>query len=200
MTRIWIGIAAALVVGIAGILVFEANQPYVMHGSVIEPAVAAPGLTLVSSEGGSFRLEEQRGKILLVFFGYTYCPDVCPGTLAQLRQVMTKLGSQASSVQVVLATVDPKRDSPEQLKRFLSVFGSNYLGVTGSEEQLEPVWKAYGVYHAIRPVGENPNTYTVDHSTRIYLIDAQGRLRLTYPDASDIDGITRDLQFLLKGG
>ena len=199
MKRLWIGSWIVLVIGVAVSIGVISSLPYTFHGSTIEPAFSAPDLPLTSSESMSFHIEQDRNKIVLVFFGYTDCPDVCPATLAQLRQVLAKLGKQATSVQVLLVTVDPARDTAEQLKQYLKPFGPAFIGLTGSDDQLQPVWNAYGVYRENRPSG-SPDTYSEDHSARIYLVDPQGRLRLTYTDASEIDSIVQDVQHILNGG
>lgn len=184
---------AAVIVG------FVSSLPYPFHGATIEPPFSAPDLPLDSSQGNIFHIEQDRGKAVLVFFGYTHCPDVCPATLAQLRQVLSQLGNQAGSVQVLFVTVDPKRDTADQMKQYLETFGPGFLGLTGSEDQLQPVWKAYGVYREEVPSG-NPEPYSINHTTQVYLIDPKGQLRLTYTDASDINSISEDVRHLLSGG
>jgi protein SCO1/2 len=188
-----------LLAGAGVIALVVTNLPYTFHGSTIEPPFSAPDLPLVSSQGATFHLDQDRGKVVLIFFGYTYCPDVCPATLAQLRQVLGKLGNQANSVQILFVTVDPKRDNADQMKRYLETFGPGYLGLTGTEDQMTPVWKAYGVYREVVPAS-NPDAYSMNHSTRVYLIDPNGQLRLTYTDASEIDSISADIRHVLGGG
>jgi protein SCO1/2 len=175
------------------------SLPYTFHGSTIEPSFAAPDLPLTSNQGSVFHIDLDRGKAVLIFFGYTNCSDVCPATLGQLRQVLQKMGNQASSVQVIFVTVDPKRDTPDQMKRYIESFGPAYLGLTGSEDQLQPVWKAYGVYREEVPT-DTPGIYDMNHTTRIYLVDPKGQLRLTYLDAAEIDAITADVRHVLGGG
>jgi protein SCO1/2 len=192
-----------VMVGLAALAVamfIVSAQQYAMHGSVIEPAVPAPALVLKATNGNTFDLAQQHGKLLLVFFGYTSCPDVCPATLAQLRQVVTQLGTQAGEVQVVFVTVDPDRDTLETMQRYISAFTPAFTGLTGTEDQLDPVWTAYGVYHKIRPNSTHPENYTVDHSTFVYLIDPKGRLRLTYPIGTNVDDMVQDIKHLLKEG
>ncbi len=193
----WAGVG--LVLGVVGFLFVVLTQPYTLHGSVIEPPQPAPAIALMSSTGQKFDLADQRGQVMVIFFGYTYCPDVCPATLSQLRKVMAALGPQSEKVRVLLATVDPQRDTPEILQRYLSAFGPRFTGLSGSEAQLEPVWKAYGVYRNIRPVGDTQN-YTVDHTARLYVIDANGNLRMTYAMETPVEDIVQDLKYLLKEG
>jgi protein SCO1/2 len=190
---------SAAVLGLGAVIIFAFAQPYVLHGSVIEPPRPAPPISLPASDGTMYRLDQQRGKLVLLFFGYTSCPDVCPATLSEMRQVMAGLGERANSVQIVFITVDPQRDTAEKLQRYLSVFGPSFVGLSGSIDQMEPVWKEYGVYRQIQPVGTGDN-YMVDHSAFIYVIDKSNQLRMTYPFGTDVDFILKDVAFLLKEG
>ena len=190
---------SAALLGLGAVIIFAFAQPYVFHGSVIEPPQPAPLISLPASDGSTFNLADQNGKLFLLFFGYTSCPDVCPTTLSDMRQVLAGLGDRAKSVQVVFITVDPQRDTADKLKRYLSVFGSSFVGLSGSIDQMEPVWKEYGVYRQIQPVGTTEN-YTVDHSAFIYVIDTKNQLRMTYPFGTDVDFIIKDISFLLKEG
>jgi protein SCO1 len=202
MKRTFLLAGLGLVVGLAGLLLAAlviSNRPYSLHGSVIEPAVAAPAIALPASTGQAFDLAEQHGRLVLVFFGYTSCPDVCPTTLGQLHHALDQLGSQAGQVEVVFITVDPQRDTQAKLQRYLTSFGTAFVGLTGTTEQLDPVWKAYGVYHQIQPIAGS-DMYTVDHTAFVYLIDPQGRLRLTYPYGTSSDEIYQDIRYLLKEG
>lgn len=188
---------SAALVGLVAVIIFAFAQPYTLHGSVIDPARPAPPISLPASDGTTYNLDQQGGKLVLLFFGYTSCPDVCPTTLSDLRKVVSGLGEGAKSVQVVFVTVDPQRDTLDKLQRYLSVFGPSFIGLTGSMDQLEPVWKEYGVYREIQAVGTSDN-YSVDHSAFIYVIDKANQLRMTYPFGADVDSITSDIRFLLK--
>ena len=191
------GSTAVLALGV--VIIFAFTRPYILHGSEIVPSRSAPPISLPASDGSTFNLDQQQGKLVLLFFGYTSCPDVCPATLSEMRQVIAGLGERASSVQIVFITVDPQRDTTDKLKRYLSVFGPSFVGLSGSMEQLEPVWKEYGVYHQIQPIGTSGN-YTVDHSAFIYVIDKKNQLRMTYPFGTDVEFILKDAAFLLKEG
>ncbi len=190
---------SAALLGLGAVIIFAFAQPYVLHGSVIDPPQPAPPITLPASDGSTFNLAQQRGKLVLLFFGYTSCPDVCPTTLSDMRQVMAGLGDRAKSVQMVFITVDPQRDTVEKLKDYLSVFGPSFVGLSAPIDQMEPVWKEYGVYREIQPVASS-DTYTVAHSAFIYVIDPKNQLRMTYPFGTDIDFIIKDISFLLKEG
>jgi protein SCO1/2 len=155
------------------------------------PAAPAPSGSNAGGPGGPFNLVDQDGRAVdqrllegkwsLVFFGYTFCPDVCPTTLAALGQAMKDLGPKAGRVQVVFVTVDPARDTPAALKRYLAagVFPRNIVGLTGTPDQIAQVAKEYVVYY--QKDGTGPN-YTMDHSTAIYVMDPKGRFRSVIAD------------------
>ena len=191
------GLIAVVVLAIAGAEMFV--QAYKFRGSVIDPPVAASNFTLKDQNGQTFQLGDQRGKIVLMFFGYTNCPDVCPTTLLQFKQARAQLGNQAERVRFVFITVDPERDTTEKMKAYLSAIDPAILGLGGSQAELESVWKAYGVYRQKQP-GQSPDEYAdlIEHSGRVYLIDAQGNLRLTYPFGLLPDDVVQDVTYLLK--
>lgn len=172
-------------------------RPYTLRGSEIDPPVAAPDVVLPATDGSTFRLADQQGKLVVMFFGYTFCPDVCPATLSEMKQAAEKLGPQAAQVRFVFITVDPQRDSVQRLQAYLNAFHPDLIGLSGSEAELQPVWNAYGVFRAVRS-GSSPQNYLVDHSARTYLIDRQGRLRLTYSFGTPVDDLVGDIRHLLK--
>ena len=149
-------------------------------------------------DGSNFRLSEQRGDVVWLFFGYTSCPDVCPTTLSELRKVNTELGSNADQVEVIFVTVDPERDTPEQIQKYVSIFNPAFIGLSGSLEELELVWKDYGVYREVEQVSSSASGYLVTHSARVYLIDRDGNLRLSYSYGTPTDDIVHDLKILFE--
>jgi len=160
---------------------------------------ARPGsdFTLTDQNGNLFRLSDQKGKILLIFFGYTHCPDVCPITLAEFKQIKAMLGDKADQVRFVFVTVDPERDTPETINTFLQNFDPTFIGLTSDRATLEPVWKAYGVYQEQQDAGSAAG-YLVDHSTPTYLIDPQGLWHINYPYGMEAEKIAQDLQHMMK--
>lgn len=190
---IGLGLAAGLIV----IWLVAFARPYQLHGSEITPAVAAPDFTLSGKDGSSYHLGASAGKISLVFFGYTTCPDICPTTLSDFKQTRAALGSAADQVEFIFITVDPQRDTPQRTGEYAAGFDAAFIGLSGSEAELDPVWSAYGVYHAIQP-GQSAAGYLVDHSTRVYLVDQQRNLRLTYAYGTPPDDIAADVRYLLK--
>lgn len=131
-------------------------------------------------------------------FGYTFCEDVCPITLAHLTEAYKKLGPAARDVQLIYVTVDPARDNPERLREHLTAFNASFLGATGTPDELAAVLKAYGAV-AKQVVSRNPALpYAVDHSSSLYLVDRQGKLRGLVPFNTPVDDIVHDLGLLLK--
>lgn len=192
-------LGVGIVVGIALMLVGWqiAQRSYRYQGSLIDPPLAAPDFALNDQSGSTFRLSDQRGKIVLIFFGYTNCPDVCPLTMANYRQIKSELGAQAEKVEFVLITVDPERDTPERLQGYVSSFDPQIIGLSGSLDEMQTVWESFGVYRAKVETG-SASGYAMDHSARMYLIDPAGNWRLTYPYGFENEKIIADLQHLLR--
>ena len=160
-----------------------------------DPPRQAPELALKSSNGDALNLSPLRGKVIVLGFGFTACTDVCPVTLSVLAHARKKLGAQAADVQVVYVTVDPARDTPEQLKKYLTAFDPTFIGGTGSAERLAAVRKEYGI--AAQKKG-NGSSYSVAHSSYTYLIDKQGRIRAMMPFGHTADDYVHDLKLLLQ--
>jgi len=189
------------VVGILGVVVLvwatAFARPYILKGSEITSGVAAPEIALTQADAQPFNLTAYRGRIVLVFFGYTSCPDVCPTTMADFKRLKADLGEKASQVEFVFITVDPQRDTPERTQAYASGFDQGFIGLSGTEGELQPVWTAYGVYRKLEDNGHHDG-YSVEHSTRIYLIDKSGHLRLTYPYGTAVTDLAGDIRYLLK--
>lgn len=168
-----------------------------LKSGVFDPPRMAPDFSLPSSRDNQFTLSEQRGKLLVLGFGFTNCPNVCPMTLANLAQVYKNLGALAGQVQVVYMTVDPERDTPARLREYLTNFNSHFVGVTGSADELAAVRQAYGII-AKKEVHKNGGNYEVHHSSYIYLIDRDGLLRALVPFGKSADDITHDIKILLQ--
>ncbi len=148
--------------------------------------------SLIDQNGVNRTDQDFRGKYLLVFFGYTYCPDVCPTTLAVMKAALDMMGSRAQRIVPLFITVDPKRDTPEKLKNYLSSFGPRFVGLTGNDKAIASVAKEYRVYYQIRPA-ENGAEYTVDHSGVVYLMDGSGQFMANYALVNSPDMIAQDI-------
>jgi protein SCO1/2 len=162
---------------------------------VFDPPRLAPDFVLPGSDGHELRISNFHGKVVLLAFGYSSCMAVCPVTLATFAQARRKLGAAAADVQVVYVTVDPQRDVPERLKKFLASFDKTFIGGTGTESQLAAVRKQYGVTATKIPY---ENDYSYDHSSFTYLIDRAGRIRALMPYGHSPDDYANDLTILLK--
>jgi protein SCO1/2 len=154
--------------------------------------------SLVDPDGKVRTLADFKGKVVVMFFGYTQCPDICPTTLTEMQQVMTLLGPQSDKVQVLFVTVDPERDTAENLKQYVPAFDSRFLGLRPEDEAaLEKVTKDFKIYYKKVP-GTKPGSYTMDHSAGSYAFDPESRLRLYIKHAQGPETLAHDLKELLK--
>jgi protein SCO1 len=145
--------------------------------------------TLTDHDGEHFQLSSLRGKAVLIFFGYTSCPDACPTTLSKLSSVFRRLGQDAKRVKTLYVSVDPGRDTPAVLKADLSAFELDALGLTGTKAQIDKVVAQYGAEYRIIPTPNSAMKYTVAHSTTLYVLDKSGRVRLEFPYEATVDQI-----------
>jgi protein SCO1/2 len=136
----------------------------------------APTFRIALAGGGVFDLVQQRGRVVLLFFGYTHCPDVCPTTLADFAHVRRELGPRAERVRFVFVTVDPARDTPADVMRYARAFDSTFVGLSTDSASLAPIMRGFGV-GAYREPGGDAHTYTVAHTASVFVIDPEGRLR-----------------------
>ena len=168
------------------------------RSGAFEPARPAPDFALTATSGTEFRLSRARGKVVLLTFGYTNCPDVCPTVLAELAQVRARLGRDAGRVQVVYVSVDPERDTLARMRAYVHQFDPTFVAATGSVAQLDPVWKAFGVSISRREIpGRGRDAYAVHHTASIHVIDPDGRLRVMAPFGTPVDDLVHDVGILL---
>lgn len=166
------------------------------HGSAMEPKQAAPDFSLINQYEQPYTLSERKGQTVLLFFGYTSCPDVCPQTLVDYRRVKEALGEKADNVDFVFVTLDPERDSPGVLKDYMELFDESFIGLSGDTETLRTVWDNYGAYEQKTDPDENGH-YWVIHSSYSYVIDKNGDLRVIYSFDTPTEDIVADLQYLI---
>ena len=150
---------------------------------------------LIGPEGNEISSVSFRGKIILIYFGYTYCPDFCPMTLSYLNALMVDLAGLARDIQVLFITIDPKRDTPEKLKEYVSYFNPDFIGMTGSIREIKEIAKKYGVGFFKQQV-ESEEGYFLAHTDRVFLIDKNGRYRGHYKVQSEIEKLNSDIQSL----
>ena len=155
------------------------------------------GFTLTDHAGQPRSLADFRGKVVVLFFGYVFCPDVCPTTLAEFKGVLEQLGQDAKRVQVLFVTVDPNRDTATVLRQYVTAFHPDFLGLRGTEDQLARTAKEFKVYYQKVP-GAKPDSYTVDHTAGSYVFDPNGRIRL-FVSYGQVRGLAEDIRTLLRG-
>ena len=158
----------------------------------------AKGFSLTDHNGKPRTLADFKGKVVVVFFGYTQCPDVCPTTLSELAVIKKALGSEAERLQVIFITLDPQRDTPELMASFVPAFDSSFLGLWGEQAVIDKVAKDFKVF-AQKVPRKDGKSYTIDHTAGSYVFDDQGRIRLFVRHGQGGDGLQKDLQRLLAG-
>lgn len=158
----------------------------------------AQDFSLQDPQGKTRTLADYKGKAVVMFFGYTHCPDVCPTTMAELNQVMQKLGTDAQRVQVLFVTVDPQRDTPELMSQYVPAFNPAFVGLRPADDAaLKAVTKSFRVV-VNKVEGSTPNNYTIDHTAGIYVFDPNGQLRLFMRPDEPVDAMAKDLKTLLS--
>jgi protein SCO1/2 len=168
------------------------------HGVDITGANYAQGWTLSDQDGQERTLKDFAGKAVVVFFGFTQCPDVCPTALQEIAEAKRLLGADGDKLQGIFITVDPERDSAELLKAYVGNFGPDFVALRPSPEQLPQVTKDFKIYYK-KVEGQTPTSYTMDHSAGSFTFDPQGRIRLYNRHASGAEALVADVKILLSG-
>jgi protein SCO1 len=167
------------------------------RGSVVAEPVAVPDFVLTDENGEPFRLSEQQGNVVLFFFGYTSCPDVCPTTLANWRKVHESLGEDAGRVRFVFVTVDPERDSVERLGLHVNAFNPDFIGLTGTPEALAGVYEVFDVFYEKDTSSASALGYLVNHTATTFVLDTEGMWRLREAYGTPPEDIAYDIRQLL---
>ena len=188
--------ALALAFGLGAGLSGCGDPVETFKGSEISGTHLGQGWQLTSADGKPYTLASFAGKAVLVFFGYTQCPDVCPTTLAELSEVMKLLGDKADRLQVVMITVDPERDTPDVLKAYVTSFDPRFLGLSGTPEQIKQAASSFKAYYA--KSGAANGTYTMDHTASFYLIDPKGESRVLLNNNAGAEAIAHDVRLVLR--
>ncbi len=196
ITRRRTGVVVIITAILAAGLLLPRLRPHTFNGSVMQSNTPAPSAELTSDAGRPLSLTDFRGKIVVVYFGYTFCPDLCPTTLATLDRALERMGEEADQIQVVMITVDPSRDTPEALARYLDSFNPGFVGMTGTPEDVAEVATVYGVYFEADE-GTSESGYLVNHTASLVVIDQQGYLKLVLPPLIGVDELVSDLEYLV---
>ena len=190
------GFGAIVVLALIGFAIWWVRPPE-MHGVVLQSPQRLTDFTLDGSTGESISLSDFRGKPVLIYFGYTFCPDVCPTTLNDLTDTMDALGKKADDVQVIMVSVDPERDTPEQLATYLRYFDPRFIGMTGTKDDIDAAATQFGVFYEAHE-GTAATGYLVDHTSTVALVDEDGYLREIFSFDTPGEDIAADVAYWLR--
>ncbi|MCS0588983.1 SCO family protein [Massilia norwichensis] len=190
-------VAAALAFSLSACDKLPGKQAASFQNADVTGLDYAKGFSLTDHTGKPRTLADYKGKVVIVFFGYTQCPDVCPTTMAEMAGVMQKLGPQADQVQVLFITLDPERDTQPLLASYVPAFDRRFVGLYGTPEQTAKTAKDFKVFFSKVP-GKDPGSYTIDHMAGSYVFDRDGRLRLFIRHGGSADAIVHDIRQLLS--
>jgi len=194
----WIGVAIASLIG--GIVLVGALQDQARQGASLPGAARIGGdFVLTDQNGAAFSSDALKGQPYAVFFGFTHCPDICPTTLLEMTTLIDKLGPKADGLEVLFVSVDPERDTPELLEKYLSSFHPRIKGLTGTPEQIAKVARDYRIVFEKVPSGSDSDDYTMNHTATVYLFDEKGRLASTFAWGEDQAVQLRKLEKLVSG-
>jgi len=182
------------IVSVMGYLIFQAKNKETFNGFYNERVLS--DFSLKDSSGNDVSLSKYKGKIVLLIFGYTNCPDICPTTLGNLRTIYSELDDKQDDVQVVFISVDPERDNPGKLEEYVNFFNNDFVGLTGTDDQLKKVSDVFNIFYFKEGIDADKD-YLMSHPTSIYLIDREGKLILKYPHNTKQEYIVEDLKRLL---
>jgi protein SCO1/2 len=168
-----------------------------LPGTLLDPPKEVSDFTLTSNANQPFHLSDLRGKVAVLFFGYTHCPDVCPTTMADFKRVKADLGDDAARVAFVFISVDGARDTPDRLATYVHAFDPDFIGLTGDDATLRAIAKDYGVFFQ-RVNYDNPDNYLVDHTATSFAVGPEGKLRVVFSYQSDPAGMAQRIRSLLE--
>lgn len=175
------------------------SPAYEYKGAHLDPPMSIPDFELMAHNGQPFHLSESSSDITLVYFGYTFCPDVCPLTMVDVRDALAQLDpAERERVQVIFISVDPERDTPELLDQYLSAFDPAFIGLTDDFEKIQAVMQPFGAFAEKEVVEDSAAGYLVSHTARLYLLQANDGVLLTYPFGFEPEDLSSDLTYLLN--
>lgn len=183
---------------VALILSSGCGAPYRYSGSVIDPPMSLADWAIPDQHGQPFQLSAQHGKVTLLYFGYTNCPDFCPTTMGDWKQLHQQLGADADAVRFVMITIDPQRDTEQVLAQFLEHFDPAFIGLRPTAEQLASLSKEYGLGLQSHAQGNSNGSHQLPHGTYTYVLDQSGALRLLFRSDADVSGMSADIKHLLR--
>lgn len=197
------GMLLALLLPILAVTLFLAAcggqgiDPGQFKGTLLPTPVPVPDFALANASGESVRLSDFADEIVLLYYGYTFCPDICPTTMAELSKVQRELDDGGEKIQVLMITVDPERDTPQKLAEYLDHFHPDFVGLSGSADQIEAAAEAFGVYYAPSE-GSEATGYLVDHTARVFVVDPEGNYTLSFGHGTPVEDMVHDLRLLMR--
>lgn len=194
LSRVWRWISALSL----GIVFLQACGAYTYKNTQLTPPDLAYDFVLNDQNNQSVALSSLQGKVVLIFFGYTNCPDVCPATLSDMQLLYNRLGEDADAVRMVFITVDPERDTPAKLKRFVERFDARIIALTGDTNALDATYRAYGAGATRRELPNSALKYAMDHTASLTVVDKHGMRRLIIGFASNLDDTESDIRALIR--
>lgn len=193
-----LGVAVGLVVMGVAAAALRLLAPPEFHGLVLDATGPAREFELTTAEGRRVRLSDFRGKVVLLFFGYRFCPDVCPVSLTEMRHTLEALGAQAEQVQVIMVSVDPERDTPDLIAEHVRRFDARFLGLSGTPDEIAAAATPFGIFYE-QVAGSEATQYLVNHTATITALDPDGRVRVVYPHGTAGADIAADIRSMLAG-
>ncbi len=199
----WLIVVVVVLVPFLGYMIWQGlgERPLLSQtnssATVIQSEQPVENFSLIGAGNQPVALEDFRGKVVLLYFGYTFCPDVCPTTMGELKRAMEGLGDEAENMQVIMVSVDPLRDTPEVLAQYITHFDPSFIGLTGTEEELIQITKQLGIFYE-KHEGSAASGYLVDHTASVLVLDKQGYLRLIFPYGMTGKEMVGDLKFLSR--
>ncbi|HRQ37444.1 MAG TPA: SCO family protein [Chloroflexota bacterium] len=172
------------------------QTPHKFAGTLLPEPQPAPDIILESADG-PVSLHDFAGQYTFVYFGYRFCPDVCPITMGKLKQVKADLGDRGDEMAVVMITVDPERDTPDALAEYMDYFDSSFVGLSGDQEAIDAIGKPFGLYYH-QHQGTETSGYMVDHTASFFLLDRDANIIMAYAHETPMDALLRDVEYLIK--
>jgi len=195
-TQIGIIFLVLVIAAAALFFTFNALKPYAFHGAILQSPEPAQDFTLINQYGQETSLSDYTGKVVLLYFGYIACPDVCPTTLAEIKKATDLLGERADDLQTIMISVDPERDTVEIMAEYLAHFDPKFLGLIGTPDEIAQIATSYGVYFQ-KQESDSALGYLVDHTATVMLVDQDGYLRLIFPYGTEGSEIAEDITYVL---